>query len=475
MSRRHWTTLIGLLLAVAIFILTREAGLPAGQSWTAAVTTLCAAWWISEALPLPATSLVPLAVFPLVGVLTERQTAAAYGHPVIFLFMGGFMLSKAAERFGAHHRIAQMMLGQVGRPSGRQVVLALMLATAFISMWINNTATTLMMLPVAMAVLDRDTSGKLAVPLLLGIAYSASIGGIVTPIGTAPNGIFLAVYRDVTEHSVPFHQWMMMAAPVSAAMLLAAWGVLTWRLGDVGPVELAKGERWSPAQRRTLAVFAATATAWVTREVPFGGWSALLEGAEPGAGMIEVGDTTVAVAAVVAMFLIPSGQREGERLLDWPTAASIPWGVLLLFGGGIAIAAAFDASGLSKVIGHGLTGIQEWPILATLAVLSLAVTFLSELTSNTATANILMPILAAAAVANGMDPILLMVPATLANSLAFMMPVGTPPNAIVFSTGQLRIIHMVRYGFVLNLTSALIVTLASWKLLPVVFRLTAGG
>jgi len=459
---------------MTVYLASRQADMPSAQSWTAAVTALCAAWWIFESLPLAVTSLVPLAVFPLVGVLPERQVAAAYGHPVVFLFMGGFMLSKAVERHGAHRRVAQLVLGHVGRASGRQVVLALMIATALISMWINNTAVALMMLPVAMAVLERDKSGFLAVPLLLGVAYSASIGGISTPIGTAPNGVFLAIYREVTERSIPFHQWMMMAIPVTVLMLLAGWIVLTWRIGPVGGIELEKGAHATTAQRRTLVMFGLTALAWITREVPWGGWEGLLRQAAPDGVRIEVGDGTVAILALVAMFLIPSGEGKGERLLDWPTAASIPWGVLLLFGGGIAIASAFEYSGLSKVIGQVLTGLHAWPTLATLLVLSLVTTFLSELTSNTATANILMPILASAAVANDMDPILLMLPATLANSLAFMMPVGTPPNAIVFSTGHVRIIHMVRYGFVLNLCTVAIVSLVSWWLLPVLFGVSNG-
>lgn len=474
MSRRFWSTCGGLLLAVGVSFATHQAGWPTEQSWTAGVTALCAAWWIFESLPLAATSLVPLAIFPLVGVLTEREAAAAYGHPVVFLFMGGFMLSKAVERHGAHRRVAQLVLGHVGRASGRQVVLALMIATALISMWINNTAVALMMLPVAMAVLERDKSGQLAVPLLLGVAYSASIGGISTPIGTAPNGVFLAIYREVTERSVPFHQWMMIATPVAVLMLLAAWVVLTWGIGNIGGMEVEKGTPATTAQRRTLVVFGFTALAWITREVPFGGWEGLLQQAAPGGVKIDIGDGTVAILAVVAMFLIPSGQGRGERLLDWPTAASIPWGVLLLFGGGIAIASAFESTGLSKVIGQVLTGFDAWPVLGMLAVLSLVTTFLSELTSNTATANILMPILASAAVANEMDPILLMLPATLANSLAFMMPVGTPPNAIVFSTGHVRIIHMVRYGFVLNLCTVAIVSLVCWWLLPVLFGVSYG-
>ncbi len=460
------------MLAVVVFTATRLSGLTAAQSWAAAVTALCAAWWIFEALPLAATSLVPLAVFPLAGVLKESEVAAAYGDPIVLLFMGGFMLSKAAERWGAHRRIAQTMVAWIGPTSGPRIVLAFMLATALCSMWISNTATALMMLPVALAVLERDESNRLAVPLLLGVAYSASIGGIATPIGTPPNGVFLAVYRNVTGLSVPFHEWMMLAGLVAVLMLAAAWLVLSWSVRSVASVDMKTTGRWTTAQRRTLLVFGLAALAWITREIPYGGWSELLEN---WIGITAAGDTTVAIAAVLALFLIPSGDGEGGRLLDWTTAASIPWGVLILFGGGIAIATAFESTGLSVVVGESVEGLRDLPTLALIATVCIAVTFLSEVTSNTATSNILMPILAAAAAANHMDPALLMIPATLSNSLAFMMPVGTPPNAIIYGSGHVRIADMVRYGAVLNLLGAAIVTLVCWWLLPVVFGVTLSG
>jgi sodium-dependent dicarboxylate transporter 2/3/5 len=462
MSIRTWSTLGGVLLAGIVYVSMRATGMPESQCSTAAITGLCAVWWIFESLPLPATSLVPLAAFPILGVLTEKQAAAAYGDPIVLLFMGGFFISKAAERCGAHRRIAEALLARIGSTSGPRILLAYMLASALVSMWISNTATTLMMMPVALAVLESDTSGKLAVPLLLGVAYAASIGGIATPIGTPPNGVFLAVYHGVTGQSVPFHQWMILGGTVAILMLTSAWLVLCWGLRGAAAVEFERAKSWTAAQKRTLAVFGIAALAWITREIPYGGWSALV-------GPTAAGDMTVAIVAVLALFLIPNADAEGGRLLDWQTAASIPWGVLILFGGGIAIATAFESSGLSAVIGETVHGVRDWPVLAVIAVICLGITFLSEVTSNTATSNILMPILAAAAKANGMDPAVLMVPATLSNSLAFMMPVGTPPNAIVYASGQVRIADMVRYGLVLNLVGAAIVALVSWQLLPVVF------
>jgi sodium-dependent dicarboxylate transporter 2/3/5 len=465
MSHHVWRTIGGVVFAAAVFAGTQLGGLTPTQSCTAAVTVLCATWWILEALPSAATSLVPLVVFPSAGVLTESEVAASYGHPVILLFMGAFMLSKGVERWGAHRRIAHAMLARIGGSSGPRVVLAIMLTTTLCSFWINNTAIALMMLPVVLAVLEHDESGKLAVPLLLGVAYCASIGGIATPIGTAPNGVFQIHYQAVTGHTVPFHQWMIFGSIVSLLMMVAAWVVLSWCVRGVSSVRIQTGGHWTKAQKRTLIVFGLAAVAWMTREVPYGGWSDLF-------GLNEAGNMTVAIAAALSLFLIPSGEPDGGRLLDWATAVAIPWGVLILFGGGLAIAAAFESSGLSLLIGKAVTGIREWPPLAIMAVLCLATTFLSEVTSNTATANILMPILAAAAASNDMEPALLMIPATLSNSLAFMMPVGTPPNAIVYGSGHVRILDMVRYGLVLNLIGVVIVTLVCWKLLPVVLGVT---
>jgi sodium-dependent dicarboxylate transporter 2/3/5 len=255
-------------------------------------------------------------------------------------------------------------------------------------------------------------------------------------------------------------------------MMLASWVVLALSVRGVRDVHIQTGDRWTQPQIRTLIVFGLAALGWITREVPFGGWSIWLPQID---GKVAVGDTTVAVAAALAMFVLPSGDDSGDKLLDWRTAVTIPWGVLILFGGGIAIAEAFDASGLSEIVGRTVSGIQEWPMLALIGILCLVTTFLSEVTSNTATANILMPILGAAAMSNNMEPALLMIPATLSNSLAFMMPVGTPPNAIAYGTGRVRIIDMVRYGFVLNLIGVVIVTLVCWQMLPLVFGALPDG
>jgi sodium-dependent dicarboxylate transporter 2/3/5 len=469
LTKEFWSIASGAILAAAVFLLMDRAGMPRNQSWTGAVTALCAWWWVFESLPLAVTALFPAALFPLTGVLTPAQVASSYGDPYILLFFGGFVLSAAAEYWGAHRRLAQMTVAWVGGSSGRSVVFGIMLATTLVSMWIGNTAVALMMLPVAVAVLEQDRSGKLAVPLLLGVAYCASIGGIATPVGTAPNGVFMSIFQRTTGDTVPFHEWMVLATPVSLMMLVAAWLLLTWRLGDVGAISFTTKEKWTTPQKRTLAVFGLVCVGWITREIPYGGWQAWLN-------IPSSHDMTVALAGAVALFLIPSGDKErGGQLLSWDVAVRIPWGVLILFAGGIAIASAFTTSGLSEVIGSKFERLHDLPPLAILATLCFSVTFLSEFTSNTATANILMPILASMAIANNMEPAMLMVPATLSNSLAFMMPVGTPPNAIVYGTGHVRMRDMVRAGFVLNIVGAVIVTLYCWLMLPRIFGPTAAG
>ena len=458
---RNRALILGLFLAGLAFAGADLGGLPLKAAWTAAITALCACWWVLEPIPIPATSIIPFAAFPLVGVLTDAQVATAYGHRMIILLMGGFILTTAMARNQAHRRLAQLMLSLVGGKSPRRVVLGFMLATAVCSMWISNTATTLMLLPVALAVLDQEGAEELAVPLLLGIAYSASIGGLGTPIGTPPNVIFMGVYREAMDgKEVPFLEWMKVGVPAVVLLLPAAWLWLTRKLGRGRELTVPSLGPWRSPERRVLVMFALTALAWMTRTAPAGGWSGLF--GTPGAG-----DSTVALAAVVLMFLVPGG--EGEPLLDWETAAEIPWGILLLFGGGIAIARAFQASGLSGALGQLLSGMAAWPIMLTTLMLCLSVTFITEVTSNTATTTLLMPVLAAAGKAAGMEPALFMVPAALSASCAFMLPVATAPNAVVFGTGKFPVRKMASEGFAINLMGAALLTAWCVFILPRVF------
>jgi sodium-dependent dicarboxylate transporter 2/3/5 len=435
-------------LALALGLGLANLGQSSDVCWTAAVTLLCATWWITEAVPIPVTGLLPLAVFPLVGVLTPNEVGQAYGSPLILLYLGGFMLSMAMERSGAHRRLALGMVRLFGG-GGRAVVFGFMVAAAALSMWISNTATSLMLLPIALATLEHTRHTRLKVALLLGVAYGCNVGGIGTPIGTPPNLIFMQVYQDTTQIALSFVDWMRWGMPVVVLFvpLIGLW--LTRGLGNAGRLELPEVGAWRPEEKRTLAVFGLTALMWVTRQDPFGGWSGLLN-------LPQANDASVALLAVVALFLVPNGK--GERLLDWESALRIPWGILILFSGGICIASAFVSSGISQIIGESLGALSGLPILILLASICLSVTFLTEITSNTATTALLMPVLAAAALGANADPRLLMVPAAMSASCAFMLPVATGPNAVIFASGHVSIRDMAREGLALNFIGAAVLT-----------------
>ena len=447
---------LGPLLAAVAFFTLQSFAWEGTACWTAAVAVICAVWWIFEPIPIPATSLIPLATLPIIGVLTPAQVGESYGSPLVLLLMGGFILSTAMEKSGAHRRVALGMVNLFGGNSSRRLVFGFMAAAAVLSMWISNTATTLMLLPVALAVIERSDDDNLAIPLLLGIAYAASVGGIGTPIGTPPNLIFREIYQQNTGIEIGFLTWISWGVTdvLIFVPIIALW--LTRRLNHQGHVDMPKVGAWQTEERRVFIVFTLTALAWVTRSQPFGGWKTWLE--VPGAN-----DASVALLAVVAMFLIPNGK--GSRLLDWETASRIPWGMLILFGGGIAIAKAFVISGMSAALGNALAGIAGWPILAMIAVICLCITFLTEMTSNTATTTLLMPILAAAAIAAGIAPEVLMVPAAMSASCAFMLPVATAPNTIVFSTGRFTTSLMAREGAALNFVGVVVISVMCYLLI----------
>ena len=445
----------GPLLAILAGTLLVANGFEAPAGIALGVAVLAFVWWVFEPIPIPATSLLPLALLPMLGVLPMSQASQAYGNPLVLLLLGGFILSTAMEKSGAHRRIALTMVKAFGGTSSRRLVLGFMAASAVLSMWISNTATTLMLLPVALAVLQQSDDPDLPIPLLLGIAYAASIGGIATPIGTPPNIVFMGAYSQTTGEVISFPQWMAWALPIVIAFLpiVAIW--LTRGLNAKSEVVIPPVGEWQPAEKRVLLVFALTALAWVTRGSPAGGWSSWF-------GIPYTNDAMVAFIAVVSMFIIPDGK--GGKLLDWESAERIPWGMLILFGAGIAIARAFETSGLSGAIGDGLSALAIWPTFAILIVICLAVTFLTEATSNTATTTLLMPILAAAAIGAALDPRLLMVPAAMSASCAFMLPVATAPNVIMFSTGRVPPPRMAREGFALNLIGAGIIATACFFL-----------
>lgn len=448
----------GPILAVILVLTLKTYGYHSQMYLTAGITLLCAVWWVFEPIPIPATSLIPLALFPLCGVLKGSEVAGAYGHPMILLLLGGFILSKAMEHSGTHKRIAMAMIRLCGSGSERNLVFGFMVASAFLSMWISNTATTLMLLPVAIAILDEDKSPELATPLLLGVAYSASLGGIGTPVGTPPNLIFLTSYAQTTGKELSFLSWMKWGVPVVVLFLpiMGLW--LTRRLNGKTSFHAPQSGPWRSEEVRVLVIFALTALTWITRSEPFGGWSQYFN--TPYAN-----DASVALCAVIVMFLCPSGKSKGNTLLNWETASKIPWGILILFGGGIAIARGFGSSGLSNELGQVISGVTVLPLFVLILMINLAVTFMTEMTSNTATTNLLMPILASAAVTSGLEPAILMLPAAMSASCAFMLPVATAPNSIVFASNKISVRQMAKEGFFLNLIGAIVISILCFYLI----------
>lgn len=476
-SSAWWKIASGPVLAAAVVALA--PGQDPKIARMAAVAVWMAAWWITEAVPIPATSLLPLALMPALGIEGVQSVAPNYGRPTIFLFLGGFMLALGLQASGAHRRMALWIVHRVGgRP--QRIVLGFMLATALLSMWISNTATVMVLMPIGLAVLaaakdrgaDEAALAPFAVALMLGIAYAADIGGMATLVGTPPN----LSYKEQLTRLFPgapepsFAEWTMLALPMSALFLGTGWWVLTSFVFRMPADEVMGGRKAVAALRAELpplgrdervctGVFALTALLWMTRqgfsfgafEIP--GWSAAA-GFEKG----FVDDAVVAVAMALVLFLVPSQSRPGESLLTWRIARALPWGMLLLFGGGFALAAGFKSSGLSGWVGEQFSLLEGAPTLLVIVVVCVVLTFLTELTSNTATTELVLPILASAGVALGADPRALMIPATLSASCAFMMPVASPTQAIVFGSGHVPIRDMVRAGIWFNLIGVVLVT-----------------
>lgn len=476
----HFWRVLGLFAGPLLFLTVLLGYAPEGLSEQGiavlAVTLWMAVWWVSEAVPMEVTSFLPIVLFPLTGGLELSTTTASYGHKFIFLFAGGFMLSIALERWNLHRRIALNIIRWVGSGQ-RRLLLGFMVAVAFMSMWISNTATTVMMLPVALAVIrnmgapspdgaDRSIFGT---RLLLGLAYAASIGGMASLIGTPPNLIFAGVVEEATGMEIGFMQWMMMGLPVSVILLMLVWWMLGRGLDDApgAGMHLIREELrllgpMKPEEKRIAFVFGATATAWMTRAQLLQNWIPALD------------DTIIAMIGALVLFVIPNSDRS-RRLLTWSEAVRMPWGVLILFGGGIAIASAFDRSGLSTWIGTQFIALNHWPLIALLLVTVWVVNFLTEITSNLATTAAILPLLLPLAITVDVHPFLFMVGATLAASCAFMLPVATAPNALVFGSGELKLQSMVRYGFGFNLLSIALITLLVYFLLPVIWGIQVEG
>jgi solute carrier family 13 (sodium-dependent dicarboxylate transporter), member 2/3/5 len=475
-ARRRYGLVVGPLLALLVLFLPFGEALPAAAQRTAAVATLMATWWFTEAIPISATALVPLVAFPLLGLLNPAQAAAPYANPVIFLFLGGFMLALAMQRWGLHRRIALAIVARTGTKPER-LVLGFMIATAFLSMWISNTATAAMMVPIGIALCDvlRPAPGtapfNFGTALMLGIAYAATIGGVGTLIGTPPNAIFAAAAAEQIGRPIGFAEWMAVGMPIVLVMLPLAWLLLVRVLfppGELaaGAAALLAGQRAAlgpmhRGEKITAAVFIAMAAGWVFREPKAFGAFTL-----PGLASITplIDDSTIAIAGALILFIARA--MPGRSVLAWQDTKDLPWGVLVLFGGGLALARAFETSGLAAAITgavQNLGVVAPWLMMLATAALFLA---LSELASNTAIAAMAMPILAATALGMGLAPIPLMAVTAIATSCAFMLPVGTPPNAIVFGSGQIRMGQMARAGVLLNLVALGLATAAGVWLAP---------
>jgi sodium-dependent dicarboxylate transporter 2/3/5 len=512
--------LVGLILGILLFVLMLAVpALPGMKPVTqrmAAIALLMATWWISEAIPIPVTALLPLVLYPALGIMGTAQVAPNYTDELVFLFLGGFLIAAAMVKWNLHRRIALHTILLIGT-SPRRMVLGFMVATAFISMWISNTATALMMLPIAMAVVSKLSEGasykgeggaeseekvrhSLGTALMLAIAYAASIGGIGTIIGTPPNGVFIGMLKRIYvdgAQSVTFAQWLMIGLPVVLLMIPCAWMLILLVAPDHRLRDFSFGSGGGAMIREELKslgplrggefkvaiVFLATALLWIFRapiDVGFAtipGWTGLF-----GYGKLW-SDATVAMMMGILLFLIPADlnkfsfteDRRRNFLLDWRTAQqNTPWGILLLFGGGFALAGGFASSELSLWIGERLKFLGGMPILLIVAAVCLLMTFLTEMTSNTATTVLMMPVLAVVALELGQHPFLLMIPAAMSASCAFMLPVATPPNAIVFGSGWVTVPRMARTGVLLNFVGVVVITLVVMLIVTSVFGIQLG-
>ncbi len=487
---------IGKFLGVLVFLLiilfpVDPSTFPIEAKYVAAATSLMIVWWVTEAIPIQATALIPIVLFPLLGVLSASEVTAAYGDKIIFLFMGGFIIAMSMQRWGLHERIALFIIDKMGT-SPRQLILGFMVATAFLSMWISNTATAMMMVPIAIAIIATvlpkkemnledmsDEQRDFSECLVISIAHAATIGGIATIIGTPPNGIFIAQLETIfpSAPAIDFFTWMKFGVPLAIVFIPISWLWLTYgpyrhmpkkiahgkeiireRMAELGA--MSRGEKW------TLLVFSLTALAWIFRTSKVIGTFTI-----PGLNVIfpSIDDSTIAIFGAILLFLLPVDREKGIFTMNWEWAKKIPWGILILFGGGIALSKAFISSGLAEIIVDYLASFHALPIIALIILVGTMVSLLTEVTSNTAIASVMMPVMAVTSVSLGIHPYILMITAALAASMAFMLPVATPPNAVAYGTGYISMRDMIRSGWVINfigvgLTAMFMFTVITWAL-----------
>nr|WP_319569612.1 DASS family sodium-coupled anion symporter [uncultured Draconibacterium sp.] len=477
---RQWALILAPFISLLVILFADLDPQNRNVTYCFAIALLMAIWWITEAIPLAVTALLPVALFPLFGVVDGKTISAMYFNHLIFLFIGGFLMAFAMERWNLHRRIALRILLVVGISPGR-ILLGFMLATSFLSMWMSNTATAMMMVPIALSIimkleesLGEKKMGKYAIGLLLGIAYSASIGGVATLVGTPPNLSFARIVSIIFPQmpEISFADWFIFALPVTVLLFIMAWLLLyimykpqkSWKKIHINQFreEYNALGKAKPEEKIVLILFVILAFLWIFRsgftiqsfEVP--GWSRLFKNPS------YINDGTVAIFIALLLFVLPSKSEKGERIMNWETARKIPWNIVLLFGGGFALAQGFVESGLSVWFGEQMAGLANVePIILTFANVTM-MSFLTELTSNTATTEMILPILSGLSTTIEVNPLLLMIPATLAASLAFMLPVATPPNAIIFGTNRIRVKDMVKTGILLNLAGIIVATLVMY-------------
>ncbi len=485
-TRQRVGMVLGPLLFVLMLVLPTPAGMEPGAQKMAAVALLMATWWMCESIPIPATSLLPIALFPLLGIMHTKQATAPYASHLIFLFMGGFIIALAMQRWNLHRRIAMNIVKAVGFSPGR-LIFGFMVATAALSAFVSNTATTVMMMPIGLAIIshvvDEGTKEGLnkqidfspekfafGLNLMLGIAYAASIGGIATLIGTPPNTVLAGYLQKTYGYEITFANWMIVGVPLVVVMLPMCWLWLTRVANpmklkkvpggrDMISAELKKMGSMSTGERWTSLVFGLTAVGWIFRK------QLGFLFADPKL----VTDAAIAMTGAIVLFLIPINLKKNEFVMDWHWASKMPWGVLILFGGGLSMAAGFKATKLADWIGNQVSLLENAPVLVLVIAVATLIIFLTELTSNTATSAMVMPILSAVAIGLGQSPLLLVVPAAIAASCAFMLPVATPPNAIVFGSGYVTIPQMAKSGFGLNILGIVITVVVTYLLVIPVF------